>query len=230
MSRERAAAQAQAEEKEKEKEKEKQRAKDAAAAAAAPAAEEAGQKKNQEDPSATTHLDATSNNLHEKSFLFAGSVEDGLDDPDRGHPTTTPTTVLRPPRVSSYHAPDSSNAAAKPGVGSPPTAPHTNSNGNPAGTAAVLDKAEHMAEKSRRNGASEKDVPDRALATTVEGGDGGRGDEVVPASTASAAGGGGQQQQQGGAKENSNSTTLPVIGEAAESASGGSRTPPKRGR
>lgn len=62
---------------------------------------------------------------------------------------------------------------------------------NPPGTAEVMEKAEHMAEKSRHRGSSEEEVPDRSIMTVrTPPGDG-----------------------------NGESATLPVIGEAAESAS-----------
>lgn len=66
-------------------------------------------------------------------------------------------------------------------------------NGNPAGTEKVIRKAEKQAEKSRRHGANEEDVPDRSISS-VRSPDGERQDLV----------------------------TLPVIGEAAESGSANS--------
>ncbi|KAK4497155.1 hypothetical protein PRZ48_011605 [Zasmidium cellare] len=62
---------------------------------------------------------------------------------------------------------------------------------DPPGTEKVMSKAEHIAEKSRRRGSREEDVPERSLGTT----------------------------------KGENDATLPVIGEAAESASNNSRTP-----
>ncbi|WPG97968.1 SAICAR synthase-like protein [Acrodontium crateriforme] len=68
---------------------------------------------------------------------------------------------------------------------------------NPAGTAKVIEKAEREAAKSKQHGASEENVPDRSLSSTRSPG------------------------------ENNEATTLPVIGEAAESASNTSRSPSK---
>lgn len=70
-------------------------------------------------------------------------------------------------------------------------------NRNPAGTAKVIQKAEHEAEKSKQHGANEENVPDRSLTSARSPG------------------------------ENNEATTLPVIGEAAESASNNSRSPSK---
>lgn len=66
---------------------------------------------------------------------------------------------------------------------------------DPPGTEKVMNKAEHIAEKSRRRGSREEEVPDRSLGTM---------------------------------KTDENGATLPVIGEAAESASQASRTPSTR--
>lgn len=71
----------------------------------------------------------------------------------------------------------------------------TNSS-DPPGTDAVMARAEKAAEKSKRKGGNEKEVPDRSISA-VRNVDGERGDMV----------------------------TLPVIGEAAESGSANSRTP-----
>ncbi|CAK1365931.1 unnamed protein product [Cercospora beticola] len=67
---------------------------------------------------------------------------------------------------------------------------------NPPGTEKVIRKAEHQAEKSRRKGSSEEDVPDRSIMAVRSPGDA-QNDQV----------------------------TLPVIGEAAENSSNVSRTP-----
>lgn len=68
---------------------------------------------------------------------------------------------------------------------------------NPPGTDKVIQAAEHMAEKSRRKGSSEDEIPDRSILTV---------------------------RSPGG--EHTESATLPVIGEAAEGTSNaGSRTP-----
>lgn len=69
---------------------------------------------------------------------------------------------------------------------------------NPPGTANVMARAELEAEKSKRHGANEDDVPDRTRATARTAGD------------------------------SNDAATLPVIGEAAESASNASRSPSKR--
>lgn len=71
-----------------------------------------------------------------------------------------------------------------------------NKDQNPAGTDKVMRKAEKQAEKSRLRGASEDDIPDRAIG-------------AVRSPHA----------------ENDNMITLPVIGEAAENGSPSSRTP-----
>ncbi|KXT09637.1 hypothetical protein AC579_3133 [Pseudocercospora musae] len=68
---------------------------------------------------------------------------------------------------------------------------------NPPGTENVIHAAEHMAEKSRRKGSREEEIPERSITTV---------------------------RSPGG--EHTESATLPVIGEAAESNSNaGSRTP-----
>lgn len=67
---------------------------------------------------------------------------------------------------------------------------------NPAGTDKVMERAEHEAERSKRQGANEDDVPDRSLSAVRSPGD-----------------------------PHADAATLPVIGEAAENASNASRTP-----
>jgi len=69
---------------------------------------------------------------------------------------------------------------------------------NPAGTEKVMERAEREAERSRQRGASEADVPDRALHAMHDAR--GSGDHLEAA-------------------------VLPVIGEAPETASNASRTP-----
>lgn len=67
---------------------------------------------------------------------------------------------------------------------------------NPAGTEKVMERAEKQAEKSRKHGVREEDLPERSiLAVRSSGGD------------------------------YAEAATLPVIGEAAENASHGGRTP-----
>lgn len=76
------------------------------------------------------------------------------------------------------------------------TSPSIDEDGNPMGTDEVMRQAEIQAEKSKRHGANEGEVPDRSISA-VRGVDSDRQDMV----------------------------TLPVIGEAAESVSATSATP-----